>query len=57
MSKEAPAWDDDALERLKKIPAFVRPMVKGKIEKAVVAAGEDRVTAAFMDTNRAKLMG
>jgi hypothetical protein len=57
MSKEQLPWDDDALERLQKIPAFVRTMAKGKIEKAAIAAGEARVSAAFMDANRAKLMG
>jgi Proto-chlorophyllide reductase 57 kD subunit len=50
-------WDPDALARLERIPAFVRGMAKGKIEKAAQAAGELRVTVAFMDANKAQLMG
>jgi len=50
-------WDESALERLERIPAFVRGMAKDKIEKAAKAAGETRVTVAFMDANKAKLMG
>lgn len=50
-------WDPEALARLERIPAFVRGMAKGKIEKAAKAAGEPRVTVAFMDANKAKLMG
>lgn len=57
MSKEQLPWDDDAKERLQKIPVFVRPMAKSKIEKAAIAAGETHVSASFMDANRAKLMG
>jgi hypothetical protein len=57
MSKESLPWDEDALQRLEKIPPFVRGMAKGKIEKAAKAAGEERVTSAFMDANKAKLMG
>ena len=57
MSQESLPWDDEALQRLEKIPSFVRGMVKGKIEKAASAAGETRVSAAFMDANKAKLMG
>lgn len=57
MSKESLPWDDDALQRLEKIPSFVRGMAKGKIEKAAKAAGQDRVTAEFMDANKAGLMG
>ena len=57
MSKESLPWDEDALQRLEKIPSFVRGMAKGKIEKAARAAGEARVTAAFIDTNKSKLMG
>ena len=57
MSQESLPWDDEALQRLEKIPSFIRGMAKGKIEKAAKAAGEARVTAAFMDANKAKLMG
>ncbi len=57
MSETNLPWDEDALQRLEKIPAFVRNMAKSKIEKAAKEAGEERVTAQFMEANRAKLMG
>lgn len=57
MYQETMPWDDDALARLEKIPSFVRNMAKAKIEKAAKEAGEDKVSAAFMEANRAKLMG
>lgn len=57
MADEEFPWDEDALKRLDKIPAFVRGMAKKKIESAAKAAGETRVTAEFMETNKAKLMG
>lgn len=57
MSEEEMPWDEDALKRLEKIPAFVRGMARKKIEKAAKDAGEARVTSEFMDANRAKLMG
>lgn len=57
MSDKSLPWDDDALQRLEKIPSFVRGMVKGKIEEAALAAGEPRVTSEFMDANKARLMG
>ncbi|MEW5756125.1 MAG: PCP reductase family protein [Pseudomonadota bacterium] len=49
-------WDEDALARLEKIPSFVRHMAKAKIEKAAKDAGESRVTAQFMEANKARLM-
>ena len=57
MSEPTIEWDDAALQRLEKIPSFVRGMAKGKIEKAAIEAGEERVTEAFMDANKAKMMG
>lgn len=57
MNPESLPWDEAALERLERIPRFVRGMAKDKIEKAAQAAGESRVTVAFMDANKAKLMG
>jgi Proto-chlorophyllide reductase 57 kD subunit len=57
MNAEIMPWDEAALERLERIPRFVRSMAKDKIEKAARAAGESRVTVAFMDANKAKLMG
>lgn len=57
MTEQAMIWEDEALKRLEKIPVFVRSMAKSKIEKAAKEAGENTVTAAFMDANKAKLMG
>jgi hypothetical protein len=54
---ESIPWDQAALERLERIPALVRGMAKDKIEKTAKAAGETRVTVAFMDANKLKLMG
>ncbi len=50
-------WDEDALAKLEKIPSFVRNMAKDKIERAAIEAGESRVSAEFIDRNKAKLMG
>ncbi len=47
-------WDDDALERVQRIPDFVRPMVQKEIERHTKAAGETRVTAALVAQVRDK---
>ena len=57
MSDQSLPWDEEALQRLEKIPSFVRKMAKAKIEKAATQAGEEKVTVDFMDANKAKLMG
>ena len=57
MSDQSILWEEEALKRIEKIPAFVRNMAKSKIEKAAIAAGEEKVTAEFLDANKAKLMG
>jgi hypothetical protein len=57
MTDQSIPWDEEAIKRIEKIPSFVRNMAKGKIEKAAIQAGEERVTAAFLDANKAKLMG
>jgi len=56
MSNESLPWDEDALKRLEKIPAFVRNMAKAKIEKAAQREGFTRVTTEFIDANKASLM-
>jgi hypothetical protein len=56
MSDVSPVWDDEALEKLEKVPSFVRKMVKGKIEKAATAMGEQRITAELMDKIRKEEM-
>ena len=57
MTDQTIQWDEAALQRIEKIPAFVRYMAKSKIEKAAIAAGEAKVTVEFLDANKAKLMG
>ena len=42
-------WTDEAQERLKKIPFFVRKMAKAKIEKEAVEKGMAEVTVEFME--------
>ncbi len=49
MSEPTLKWEDDATALLGKVPFFVRKMVKGKVEKAARAAGEETITVAFMD--------
>ena len=57
MTDQAIQWDEEALKRIEKIPSFVRNMAKSKIEKAAIAAGEERITVEFLDANKSKLMG
>lgn len=57
MSDQSIPWDEDALQRIEKIPSFVRKMAKAKIEKAARQAGEEKVTVDFLDANKASLMG
>lgn len=57
MSDTSLKWTEEALQKLEKIPSFVRPMAKGKIEKAAQEAGHDKVTAEFIDQIKGRLMG
>ena len=52
MSQTALQWNDEALATLKKIPAFVRPMVKKKIEKGALARGLNTITTELMNEIR-----
>lgn len=54
MSDTELIWEDEALKKLEKVPVFVRPMAKGKIEKAAAAMGETRITAELVDRIRAQ---
>jgi len=54
MSQTALQWNDEALASLKKIPAFVRPMVKKKIEKEAAARGLETITTELMNDIRKK---
>jgi hypothetical protein len=57
MTDQSMPWDEEALKRIEKIPAFVRGMAKSKIEKAAKQAGEEKVTVEFLEANKASLMG
>ncbi len=52
MSEDEVVWDEKALEKLEKVPVFIRKMVKGKVEKAALAKGESKITAELMDKIR-----
>ncbi|MBE9531349.1 MAG: PCP reductase family protein [Proteobacteria bacterium] len=45
-------WTDEALKLLEKIPVFVRPMAKKKIEKKAEEAGLTEITPEFMQKVR-----
>ena len=48
-------WDDDARERMEKIPAFVRGMVVKAVESYCQRNGIERVTTPHLDAIRAKM--
>lgn len=57
-SKSALIWDDQAIQRLNRIPDFARPMAKAGIERFIRERGGERVTlAAFLEVARAMGMG
>jgi hypothetical protein len=45
-------WTAEALELLEKIPVFVRPMAKKKIETKAEAEGITEITPEFMQKAR-----
>ena len=47
-----PVWSAEALERLERIPAFVRPMAKMGIESFAKDNGHDEITGDVMDAAR-----
>jgi len=49
------AWDDDAHERMKKIPAFVRGMVVKAVESYCQRNGIGRVTVPHLDEIRSRM--
>ena len=49
------AWDDDARERMKQIPSFVRGMVVKAVESYCQKNGIDRVTAPHLDEIRSRM--
>jgi AdoMet-dependent heme synthase len=49
------AWDDDAAERMKKIPAFVRGMVIRAVEESCRKSAVDRVTVEELERIRSRM--
>jgi hypothetical protein len=49
------AWDDEASERMKKIPAFVRGMVVRAVEETCRKNGFSRVTVEELEKIRARM--
>ena len=49
------AWDDDARERMKRIPAFVRGMVVKAVERSCRESGIERVTVSELERIRARM--
>ena len=49
------AWDDDAAQRMKKIPAFVRGMVMKAVEDSCRKSGVDRVSIEELEKIRARM--
>jgi radical SAM protein with 4Fe4S-binding SPASM domain len=49
------AWDDDASERMKRIPAFVRGMVTKAVEETCRKNGLSRVTVEELEKIRARM--
>ena len=47
-----PAWTPEALERLERIPSFVRPMAKMGIESFAKDNGHTEITGEIMDAAR-----
>ena len=48
----SPIWTPEALERLERIPSFVRPMAKMGIESFAKENGHDEITGEVMDAAR-----
>ena len=57
MSESEVVWDEKELEKLEKVPVFIRKMVKGKIEKAAMAKGASKITPELMDEIRKEESG
>ncbi|RKU09943.1 hypothetical protein C6501_14420 [Candidatus Poribacteria bacterium] len=49
---EGPTWTPEALERLERIPSFVRPMAKMGIESFAKENGHTEITGEVMDAAR-----
>jgi radical SAM protein with 4Fe4S-binding SPASM domain len=49
------AWDEDATERMRRVPAFVRGMVVRAVEEACRKSGASRVTLVELEKIRARM--
>ncbi len=52
--EEKVIWTEEALERLKSVPFFVRKMAKAKIEKEAIKSEEAEITVEFMHKVRSQ---
>ncbi len=50
-------WDDDALQRVQRIPDFIRGNVVRELERRARDEGRDRITAAYLDEARRRWSG
>ncbi len=50
-------WSEEALERMERIPDFVRPMVKGGIEAYAAKKGYQVITPAVVEESKAMMGG
>lgn len=57
MSSDEPAWNDEALAKLDKIPFFARKIARKKIEQRAAELGEKTITPELMEKIRAETMG
>jgi hypothetical protein len=55
--REEIEWDEEALNRLKKVPFFVRSKARAKIEQAAKSRGLAVITVALMDEIKKQEMG
>lgn len=56
MTQTTLQWDEEAQTLLNKVPAFVRPMAKKKIEKAAAEMGVETITVELMNQVKEKQM-
>lgn len=47
-------WDNEAEQKLKDVPFFVRPAVRKRIEAMAKDSGRDRIDVAFFEEARAR---
>lgn len=50
-------WETAALERMKKVPFFIRSFAKKKLEKAALERGESVVTVKLLEEIKKQEMG